>query len=120
MTQTVDTSTNEYLPLETVKKFLNIEEAFEDDDLLIMGFIDAALAATERYLDRPLSEYVHEGQLPSGLKTCAMFLIGTWYAQRESVSTASYSEVPHTFELLCDLYRNYDYNKAINADTLKI
>lgn len=113
MGNTVDTSTNNYLSLATVKKFLNIEEAFEDDDMLILGFIDAALATTERYLDKPLSEYEHDGDIPTGLKTCAMFLIGTWYAQRESVSTASYSEVPHTFELLIDIYKNYDYKQAI-------
>lgn len=120
MGNTVDFQNIQYIDLETAKKWLNIEPQFEDDDLLIWALIDAAQAATEKYIDKPLEDIVKDGVLPTPIKQAMLFLIGTWYAQRESVSTASCSEVPHTFELLCDLYRNYDYNKAINADTLKI
>lgn len=114
---TVEYTSNDYLPLETVKKWLNIEDQFEADDLLIMGMTDAALEAVEKYLDRPLKDYEVDGKLPSGLKTCAMFLISTWYALRESVSQSNMQPIPHSFELMIALYKNYDYREAIYKNT---
>lgn len=109
-----DFQDTQYITLETAKAWLNIEPAFEEDDMLIYGLIDVAQCAVEKYIDKPLEDIVKDGVLPSPIKQAILFLIGTYYAQRESVTTASMSPVPHTFELLCDLYRNYDYREAIN------
>ena len=109
----VDFQDIQYIDLQTAKKWLNIEDQFEDDDMLIYGLIDVAQCAVEKYLDKPLEDIVEEGILPSPIKQAMLYLIGTYYAQRESITSGSMAPVPHTFELLCDLYRNYDYKEAI-------
>lgn len=103
----------QYIDLQTAKKWLNVNDSFEDDDMLIYGLIDAAQAAAEKYLDKTLDEIAKDGVLPSAVKQAILFLVGTWYSQRESISGGNLTQVPHTFELLCDLYRNYDCNEAI-------
>jgi hypothetical protein len=110
----IDFQNTQYITLETAKAWLNIEPQFEDDDLLIYGLIDVAQAAVEKYIDRPLEDIAQDGVLPSCLKQAMLFLIGTYYAQRESISSGTMNAVPHTFEMLCDLYTNYDYKKSIN------
>lgn len=109
----IDFQDIQYIDLQTAKKWLNIDDSFEDDDMLIYGLIDAAQAATEKYLDKPLEDIARDGVLPSAVKQAILFLVGSWYAQRESITSGSTTEVPHTFELLIALYKNYDYNEAI-------
>lgn len=113
MSNTVDFQNIQYVDLETVKKHLNLEQQFEEDDLYLMALIDVAQAAVEKYLDMPLEDMCKDGILPSPIKHAILLLIGTFYAQRESISSASMQPVPNAFELLCDLYRNYDYKDAI-------
>jgi hypothetical protein len=110
----VDFQNIQYVDLETVKKHLNLEQQFEEDDLYLLALIDVAQAAVEKYLDMPLEDMVKDNILPSPIKHAILLLIGTFYAQRESISSASMQPVPNAFELLCDLYRNYNCNKAIN------
>lgn len=112
-TNIVDFENIQYVDLETAKKHLNIEQQFEEDDLYIMALIDVAQAAVEKYLDIPLADMCKDGILPSPIKHAILLLIGTFYAQRESIASASMQPVPNAFELLCDLYRNYNYTKAI-------
>lgn len=109
----VDYQNIQYVDLETVKKHLNLEQQFEEDDLYLLALIDVAQAAVEKYLDMPLEDMVKDNILPSPIKHAILLLIGTFYAQRESISSASMQPVPNAFELLCDLYRNYNCNKAI-------
>lgn len=110
---TVDFENIQYVDLETVKAHLNLEQQFEDDDLYLLGLEDVAQCAVEKYLDIPLADIAQNGVLPSPIKHAILLLIGTFYAQRESISSASMQPVPNAFELLCDLYRNYDYRDAI-------
>lgn len=112
-TNIVDFENIQYVDLETVKKHLNIEPQFEEDDLYLIALIDVAQAAVEKYLDIPLADMCKNDILPSPIKHAILLLVGTFYAQRESISSASMQPVPNAFELLCDLYRNYNYTKAI-------
>lgn len=116
MSNVVDFQDIQYVDLETAKKQLNIENDFQDDDLYIMALIDVAQSAVEKYLDIPLEDMCKDGVLPSPIKHAILLLIGTWYAIRESVSSASMQPVPNAFEMLCDLYRNYSSDLAIKRD----
>lgn len=115
-TNIVDFENIQYVDLETVKKHLNLENQFEEDDLYLIALIDVAQAAVEKYLDMPLADICKNNVLPSPIKHAILLLVGTFYAQRESISSASMQPVPNAFELLCDLYRNYNCNKAIKTD----
>lgn len=100
-----------YLTLAEIKKHLNIDSAFTDDDLYLTSLASASEDVVSKYIDFPLSNLEDdEHHLPDALKFAMMLWIGTIYAVRESVSSINMSTVPHSMELLCDLYRNYKIN----------
>lgn len=117
MSNIVDFDNIQYVDLETAKKQLNIEDDFQDDDLYILALIDVAQSAVEKYLDMPLSDMCKDNVLPSPIKHAILLLVGTFYAQRESISTSSMQPVPNAFEMLCDLYRNYSSDLAIKRES---
>lgn len=108
--------TNEkfYLDLEAIKQHLNISLDYSGDDLYLYALLSVCQAAVEKHIDRKLSELEDEdGDIPAPIGQAILLLIGTFYAVRESVSSASMTPVPHTFDYLCDLYKNYNANKSI-------
>ena len=108
-----------YLTLEEIKKHCNIDTEFTDDDLYLEALGDAAEEVVSRYIDQPLSLLETDGAVPKPLIFAMLLWIGTIYATRESVSSANMIPVPHSFELLLDLYRNYSYDKSNYANNRK-
>jgi uncharacterized phage protein (predicted DNA packaging) len=103
----------EYLLLDEIKKHLNIDEAFTDDDDYLTSLATAAEDVVSKYIDYPLSQLEDSsGDIPRALKFAMLLWIGTIYAVRESVSSVNMSTVPHSMELLVDLYRDYKINKS--------
>ena len=99
-----------YLSLDEIKKHLNIDEDFKDDDVLLLDLASGAENLVQRSINQNLSSLENEdGCIPSPLKLCALTLVATYYADRESVSPANMVAVPHSFEFIIDRYRN-DYN----------
>ena len=102
-----------YLTLEQIKKHLNIEPTFTDDDTYLQALGDAAEEVVSRYIDQPLSLLEDEdGNIPKPLIFAALLWLGTAYAVRESVASTNMTAVPHSFEMLCQMYRNYSYEKS--------
>lgn len=100
-----------YLQLYQIKKHLNIDTDFTEDDEYLGSLALAAEKAVELSIDDKLSKLEDdEGYLPAPLTQAMLFLVGTWYANREPDAPVSMSKVPHTFDFIIDLYRNY-YNK---------
>lgn len=103
----------EYLFLDEIKKHLNIDEAFTDDDEYLESLGIAAEDIVCREIDQPLSDLENaEGDIPRPLKFAMLLWIGSAYAVRESVSSTGLVPVPHSFDMLCDLYRNYSPVKS--------
>lgn len=102
-----------YLTLAEIHKHLNIDNAFTDDDAYLTSLAEASEDVVEKYIDYPLSQLEDvEHKLPKTL-TCAMLLwIGTIYSVRESVTAVNMSTVPHSMELIMDLYRDYKIDKT--------
>lgn len=102
----------EYLKLEDIKKHLNIDSAFTDDDNYLTSLGTASEDVISKYIDYPLSQLKDSsGDIPVALKYAMYLWIGTIYAVRESASSINMSTVPHSMELLVDLYRDYKINK---------
>lgn len=102
----------EYLTLSEIKAHLNIDSAFTDDDVYLNSLAMAAEDVVSKYIDYPLVQLEDaEGDIPKALKFAMLLWIGTIYSVRESVSSSSMSQVPHSLELLCSLYRDYKINK---------
>lgn len=101
-----------YLTLSDLKKHLNLDSAFTDDDAYITALGTAAEEATAKYIDLPLTQLEDANhKLPQALVQGIMLLVGEWYAVREAVSAASFSTVPLAYEFLCALYHDYTINK---------
>ena len=87
----VDIST--MLTVEDLKKHLNIDH--DEDDAYIAELISVAEDAVETYINRPISEFVDvEGKVKPAIRHACRLLVGTYYANRESVVYSTPSELP--------------------------
>lgn len=117
MSQIIDFQQKHYLDLGTVKQWLHIDQDFEEDDLLLMGLIDVSQAIVEKQLDTYLEDLEQDGKLPSPILQAMLFWIASAYDQRDSIASGQINEVPHTMELLINLYKNYLADNAIKRDS---
>lgn len=102
-----------FLSLNIVKKHLNIDEYFHDDDEYITHLIMVAEEVVEKHIDCDFSVLLDEvGMLPSPLLQAILLFIGNMYQSREAVSFASAIELPLSFTYLLDLYKNYSGNNT--------
>ena len=100
-----------YLQLYQIKNQLNINEDFHNDDEYLVDLGLAAETVVQKHIDTPLKELENgEGEIPSPLLHSMLLLIGTWYASRESVAFASNSVLPHAYDYIISLYKNYNGN----------
>lgn len=100
-----------YLSVADVKRHLIIDHT--DDDLYLADLITVAEDAVKRDLNLFSLKDIEDcsGMLPPTVIQAMLLLIGTLYANRESVSYGNPTVVPHSYNYLIDLYRNY-INKA--------
>lgn len=100
-----------YLSVNDVKRHLIIDHC--DDDLYIADLITVAEDAVRRDLNLYSLKDIEDetGMLPASVLHAMLILIGTLYANRESVSYGQAHPVPHSYEYLIALARNY-INKA--------
>lgn len=98
----------EYLVLDEIKKHLSIDSAFTEDDDYLESLAAASEDVVSKYIDYPLSQLEDaDGDIPKALKFAMMLWIGTIYAVRESTTSINTTPMPHSLEMLCDLYRDY-------------
>lgn len=101
-----------FLKLEDIKKHLNIDSTFTDDDAYIIQLAEVAELAVQKHIDNKLDEIVEEdGALPAPLLHAMLLFIGNMYANRESVAYTSVVEVPKSYDYLLSLYKNYNNTK---------
>ena len=100
-----------YLSVNDVKRHLIIDH--NDDDLYLADLITVAEDAVRRDLNLYSLKDIEDcnGMLPASVLQAMLLLIGTLYANRESVSYGQAHIVPHSYEYLISLARNY-VNKA--------
>lgn len=98
-----------YLQLYQIKKHLNINEEWHDDDEYLVDLAIAAENVVQKHIDVELEDLEDgDGNIPSPLLQAMLFLVGTYYANRESVAFASAQPLPHAYEYLIALYKNYN------------
>lgn len=96
-----------YLTIADIKRHLIIDH--NDDDQYLADLETVAEDAVKRDLNLYSLKEIEDatGMLPAAVTQAMLLLIGTLYANRESVSYGTPSVVPHSYEYLLDLYRNY-------------
>lgn len=105
-----------YIDTVILKKHLNLDEQYLEDDELLKAYEMAAVQAVENHIARPLSEIVDEhGKLPPSVKHAILLLVGHFYANRESVSFASASVIPLAYEYLLQPYKSYAFDTSFGV-----
>ena len=97
-----------YIDLQTIKKHLNIDTEFTEDDDYLMMLEGVAEISVEKHIDKKLTQLEDgEGNLPSPLKQAMLLFIGNMYLSRESVTFGNAVEIPLSYNYLLDLYKDY-------------
>lgn len=101
-----------FLTIEEVKKHLNIDSQFTEDDAYLESLVTVSEAIVEKHIDMKLDVLASKsgGTLPKPLLQAMLLQIGTLYENRESVAYAASNEVPNTYSYILSLYKNYSQN----------
>ena len=97
-----------YISLDKCKKHLNIDPEFKEDDNYIMSLVEVAEEIVQRHIGYRFEDILVDGQLPMALQHAMLLFIGTMYANRESVTFGSASELPLSYNYILQLFENYD------------
>lgn len=96
------------IPLATIKKHLNLDTEFTDDDNYIELLYGVAEDLVQKHIDRDFDSIVaEEGALPDALLHAILLFIGNLYDNRESVAYSSVTEVPKSLDYILSMYRDY-------------
>lgn len=98
-----------FLTLEQIKKHLNIDSCFTDDDSYIISLCSVAEKVVEKHIDSNLKVIaeLNGEKLPSPLAHAMLLYIGDLYRSRESISYTAAHSIPFSYEYLLSLYKNY-------------
>lgn len=98
-----------YLLLDDIKKHCNVDEWFHDDDAYIASLGEAVERIVEMNIDDKLEDVAkdYDGELPQALKQAMLLLIGTYYANRESVAYGTPHEIPNAYAYIIALFQRY-------------
>ena len=97
-----------FLELSQIKKHLNIDTDYIDDDEYLLFLYDVAVDAIQKHIDTTFEEIKHKkGEIPKALLHAILLFIGNMYDNRESVSFTSVHEVPNSLNYILNMYRDY-------------
>ena len=102
-----------YLEIDDLKKHLNVDH--NEDDAYIRELILVAEDSVQSYLNAPLSDFVEEHSdgkcqhetLKASIRHAIRLLVGTWYANRESVTFGNPSLIPNSVSYLLAPLKKY-------------
>lgn len=87
-----------------LKKHLNIESDWTEDDNYLQELLNVAELAVSNYCNGGLDE---ETEIPVTVKQAYLFLAAHYYLNRTPIAFTSTSELPYTFQFLLNPYRNF-------------
>lgn len=106
-----------YNTLDEIKKHLNIDLQFTDDDEYLATLESVAENSVQLHIDHNLADLENgDGYLPTPLKHAILLFVGTMYANRESVTYGGAREVPNSYNYILDLFKDYS-KKEENGGT---
>ena len=96
-----------YLTLDEIKKQLNVDADFHEDDEFLTLIGEAAEDITANLLDINLNELVAQyGEMPAGVRHCMRMLCDYTYSQQRGSSNES-NDIPTAIMTILKLYRNF-------------
>ena len=101
-----------FLEIDRIKKHLNIDDYYKDDDNYLVYLYEVAEKVVEKHTDTNLKEIAEEngGELPPPILHAMLLFIGDMYKSRESISFGSVTSIPFSYDYILSLYKNYRSN----------
>ena len=98
-----------YLNLDILKKHLNVDSYFHEDDEYISSLGDVAEEMVATHLDNKLDIITadNDGHLPMPIKHAMLLLVGNLYQNREGIAFTTVNDIPHSYDYLLAQYKNY-------------
>lgn len=96
-----------YITLSEIKDQCIIDHSFEEDDNLLLLYIQAAEDAVAKYLNKSLEDTLVNGELPASIYAAVLLYAAHLYQNREPIVFAQAKEMPLSFTYLLNLNRNY-------------
>lgn len=98
-----------YIELDKIKKHLNIDADYTDDDEYLVFLYDVAEDVIQKHIDTTFENIIQKkGTIPTALLHAILLFIGNMYENRESISYASAQEIPTSLTYILNMYRDYD------------
>lgn len=95
--------------LATIKKHLNIDSSFIEDDSYLELLEGVAEEVVAKHIDRDLEDIIgEEGGVPKPLLQAMLLFIANMYTNRESVAYTTVTEVPNSLSYILSMYRDYE------------
>lgn len=96
-----------YITLKEIKHHLNLQD-FDEDDSLLLTYIQASEGTIEAHINQPLQKVAEEnnGELPHQVKVAILMLTGSMYQNRESTSVVNLTNNP-VYSYLLGSVMNY-------------
>lgn len=97
-----------YITVEEIKKHLNIDSYFTDDDEYLVSLIEVAEKVVQAHIDCSFNDLLDDdGKLPTPIIQAMKLFIGNMYQSRESVAFVNATEIPFAYDYLLSLYKDY-------------
>lgn len=96
--------------IDKAKKHLNLDDFYvEDDDYIVHLICSAESAVAKRLNVKDLTRLINPttGYIPEDVTHAVLLLVGSWYNTRETFTNRSANKLPHSFDFLADLNKNY-------------
>ena len=91
------------IELTDVKSHLRLDDDYQDEDTLLIGYIDAALEVCQKHIGKRFDSGL---ELTAAIKVGCLMYITFLYEQRSMVSDVESTEVPLTVSALWSVYRD--------------
>ena len=98
-----------YTTLQMIKRHLNIDQSFTEDDEYLLYLYEVAEAVVQVHLCANLEDYEDEAHnIPAGIIHAMLLYIGDLYNSREgNAYGVSVQQVPFGYEYRISLYKNF-------------
>lgn len=89
-----------------LKRQLNIESTFTDDDAILQHFLDVAEQSVYNYCGTTGLTMYDDITMPISISQAVILLASHFYLNRNMVSFGQGTEIPYSFRFLLDPYRD--------------
>lgn len=98
-----------YISLDRIKDHLIIDRHYHDEDPYLLSLYNVAEEVVRRHIDCPDLTNIEDekGDLPQPLIHAMLLFIGNMYANRESVTNQTLTNIPNSFEYILSLFQFY-------------